>query len=213
MRRTLAILAAAAALAGCQGSSVEKEEDYISLRPRPPRPREAMPLCAVVEFQDKSNYGAGQLGRGCADVLETELIQSKQVRLVTRQDLSKVLDELKLEHSGVTDAATAARVGRVLNVKYIIIGAVTNFGTHYESTNILGFGKKHQIAECEVDMKIIMVETGEIMYAQNGNGKAKKSVGTTPVGGGRASFDQKLAGQSLRAAIVKMLDDILDDLD
>jgi curli biogenesis system outer membrane secretion channel CsgG len=213
MKRVLMGLMALAALAGCQSSSVSKEEEYVKLKPRNPRPREARPLVAILEFTDKSNYGQNRLGSGAQEVLITELTKSQQVRLLERTSLNKVLDEMKLQHSGITDPATAVKVGKALNAKYVVLGAVTNFGMHVEANDFIIAGNKTQIAECEVDVRIVEVETMEILYAMNGNGKATKGVSGTILGGGRSSFDEKLAGQSFRAAVVKMLDDMLDQMD
>ncbi len=213
MNRVLFGLFAVIALAGCQSSSVTKEEEYVKLKARPARPKETRPLVAVTDFVDKSNYGQGRLGSGAADVLTTELLKSQQVRTLERQQLSKALDELKLQHSGVTDANTAKQVGKMLNAKYVIYGAITNFGMHVEANDFVLVNNKTQIAECEVDVRIIEVETSEAVYGMNGNGRADKTVSGSIVGGGRSSFDEKLAGRALRAAIVKMLDDMLDQMD
>jgi curli biogenesis system outer membrane secretion channel CsgG len=206
-------LFAVLAFAGCQSSSVTKEEDDVTLKPRPPRPREARPLVAVVEFADKTNYGQGQLGNCGTEVLITGLSESEQVRLLERTAINKVLDELKLQHSGVTDAATASQVGRMLNAKYIIIGAVTMFGQHVEANSFVLVHNKTQICECTVDVRLVEVQTAEILYSTSGKGKATKGVSGSIVGGGRSSFDQTLAEKAFRAAIYRMIDKMMDKMD
>lgn len=213
MNRVLMGVFVVMALAGCQSSSVTKEEDDVTLKARPPRPRETRPLVAVVDMTDKSNYGQGQLGNVGTEVLITGLSESEQVRLLERTKISAVLDELKLQHSGVTDAATATKVGKLLNAKYIVIGAVTMFGQRVEANSFILVHNKTQICECTVDVRLIEVETGEILYSNSGKGKATKGVSGSIVGGGRSSFDQTLAEKSFRAAIYRMIDKMMDRMD
>src|SRR5262245_57754611 len=106
MKRALGLMMIFAA--GCVSQTTTKEEDDVPLRDRPARPLANRPIVAVLDFVDKTDYGRGRLGTGASDVLSTGFLEGQQVRLVERQQISKCMDELKLEHSGITDSATAA---------------------------------------------------------------------------------------------------------
>ncbi|MFL5619920.1 MAG: tetratricopeptide repeat protein [Gemmatimonadaceae bacterium] len=64
------------------------------------------------------------LERGLAELLTTDLARSKQLTLLERARIQAVLDELALQHSGQTDAATNVRVGRLLRAGRLVQGSI-----------------------------------------------------------------------------------------
>lgn len=209
MRKALSVLLLPA-LVGCYSESVAKKEETVTIKKRPPRAREFRKTLAVVDFEDKSGYGQGRLGTPAADILSTFLFQSEQFILVERQKIDSILKEHQLEQSGVTDDTTAVKIGRLLNVKMIAYGAVTNFGQKPKSTSIIITDTKTQIAECRVTARLVDVETGEILFADFGSGVAESSATTTLGVGVRQGYDEKLAGEALQAAIAKFVDNMVD---
>ena len=209
--RTIAALAMIAVVAGpaCRSGGVEKSEEIVQFNPPPPKPFEARKKLAVLEFEDKSGYGKGRLGHAAADVLTTYLVESNQFQVVERQHMSKILEEQKFQQSGAVDQNSAIQVGKLLGVQYMAYGAVTNFGIRTEATNVILYQQKEQVAESQVDVRLINVETGVIMFAKHGRGKAHRAVRGAVGLGGRMSYDETLAGDSLRAAIVKMMDELV----
>jgi curli biogenesis system outer membrane secretion channel CsgG len=205
-----AILFSLVVLGACRGGQVTKEDDPVTIKKVPPRPMSERKMLAVVDFEDKSGYGQGRLGRSAADVLITLLFEAEQFRMIERTKIDKVLEEQKIQHSGVTDDATAVRLGRILNVDFVAYGAVTNFGMREEATDVVLYQQKEQIAESSVSVRLIHVETGEIVYAAMGDGKATRTVSGSLGMGGRMSYDETLAGNSLRAAIAKFVDKLVD---
>lgn len=209
MTRTLAALAMAG-LMGCVSGRVTKEEAVTDLKPRDPRPADARKRVAVVDLEDKTEYGKHKLGTAAADMLANYLVKSQQFRVFERQKISAALDEQKLGQSGIIDPATAARVGKGIQVEYVVYGAISNFGMRVESTNIILAHSKTLIAECTVDVRVINVETTEIVYSMDGRGRADRAATGMLGMGGSGSYDQTLAADSLRAAIAKMMDDLID---
>ena len=207
-------LLAAALLAGCQSRSTSKREEDVSLKSRPARPLDARPIIAVVEFGDESKYGEANLGSQALRICETELSKSRQVVLVDRKTIERVIQEQKFQNSGLTDPSSAAQMGKLVNAKFIISGAVTNFGVYKEGHQVLGglYSDKTTFAKCEVDAKMIDVQRGVIVTAWNGNGEATKGVSGSVFAGASTSFDQTLGGRALRAAVIKMLDQMLDEI-
>ena len=209
--RIIAALVMLAVVAGpaCRSGGVEKSEEVVHFNPPPPKPFEARKKVAVLEFADKTAYGKGRLGDAAADVLVTYLVESNQFQVIERQHMAKLLEEQKFQQSGAVNQATAIEVGKLLGVQYMAYGAVTNFGIRTEATNVILYQQKKQIAESQVDVRLINVETGVIMFAKHGRGKAHRAVRGTVGLGGRMSYDETLAGDSLRAAIVKMMDELV----
>ena len=198
------------AVLGCRGGEVRKEEAKVELKPRTPRPFEARKRVAVVDFEDKSAYGQGRLGRAAADVLARFLFESQQFRVIERQQVAKVLEEQKFQSSGAVNPQTAMQVGKLLGVEMVAYGVVSNFGIRTEGTQAVVYQQKEQVAEAQVDVRLIHVETGEVVYMGEGRGSAMREVRGSFGLGGRMSYDETLAGDALRASIAKMVDGLID---
>lgn len=215
MRRAMkaAAVATVAILTGCVSGQVRKEESKVDLKPRSPRPMEMRKRVAVCDFVDKTEYGKGRLGLAAGDMLATYLVKSQQFDVFERQQMKHVLDEQKLGQSGIVDPQTAVQVGKVMGVEYVVYGVISNFGIRTESTNVILYHQKKQIAESTVDARIINVKTSRIHYADTGLGVAERGTSGSMGLGGAMSYDQTMAGDSLRAAITKMLDNMIDSME
>lgn len=83
------------------------------------------------------------------DTLYATLLKSQWFRLVTREDMAKILAEHKLQMSELCDSSTrAAEFGKILNAEKMLIGTASKLGTTYQ-----------------VVLKLVNVETGEIEKA------------------------------------------------
>lgn len=209
MKRSIG-LSILAIVAGCYSEEVRKKEETVTINKRPPRPMDQRKTLAVIDFEDKSGYGQGRLGRSASDVLTTFLFDSQQFDLIERSKIDAILKEHQLEHSGVTDDATAVQIGKLLNVKLMAWGAVTNFGQKPKSTSVVVYEKKTQVAECRVSVRLVEVETGRIVYMAFGSGEAESSASTTLGIGVRQGYDEKLAGEALQAAVAKFVDKLIE---
>lgn len=78
--------------------------------------------------------------------LMQQAIRNDRFRLVERQDLQSILDELKLQLSGLTDNTQAAKVGELMHADLMIGGTV--------------FKRKDNF---ELFLKLLRVESGEIL--------------------------------------------------
>jgi curli biogenesis system outer membrane secretion channel CsgG len=188
------------------GPKVEQDKKY------PPKPRSERLKVGVMEFEDRSNYGRGNLGTGASTVLGTELFKSQQFRVFEREKIDKVLGEQQFQHSGAVDATTAVQIGKIVGLDCVVFGAVTKFGFRTEGKDLLVYRKKMVACDCTVDVRVVDVKTGELLYADQGDGTALKAASRVLGLGGSMGFDQTLAEDSLRAAIVKLLDNIVDQL-
>ena len=65
----------------------------------------------------------GWMSKGIADTLISALSPVKEIELVEREELQKVLQEQKLTLSGLTASDDAARAGELLNAKYLVSGS------------------------------------------------------------------------------------------
>lgn len=86
---------------------------------------EGTTVMAVLDF-DSLNVSFG-MAKSAREFLEADLSNSKRLRLVERVRIGEILKELDLQASGMT-VANAARVGRLLNVEWVLLGSVTRIG-------------------------------------------------------------------------------------
>ena len=131
-------------------------------------------------------YGGWDIGGGLAAQVVTELINSGKVIVVERAILSQILREHELRESDLVRKDTAAEVGQLLGVNYLVVGEVTEF-----EQKAVGAGGRFGIlkwifpkissefaaAHVAVDLRIIDTTTGEIIRSHRAEGRAwEKSV-------------------------------------
>jgi TolB-like protein len=113
--------------------------------------QDTRPGIAVLPFENGGSYGKDKedfdaLRRGIAAGLISELAQNPGARLVDRFETQRILDEQGLAVADRVDAATAAKVGKLVGARYMIAGAFIDL-----------------YGDFRIDARIINVETGEIM--------------------------------------------------
>jgi curli biogenesis system outer membrane secretion channel CsgG len=157
---------------------------------------------AVMDFENRSQHGGYRVGRGAADILTTELVKSTDFDIFERSRLASIMTEQDMSNSGRFDSATAAKIGKLAGVQYVVTGAVTEYGE--SSSGISGggmfsAGKKGYFAG--VDVRVIDVNSGKILFADSGQGK-KASTNVKVMGfGGGEKWNEKHATAALRNAI------------
>ena len=68
------------------------------------------------------------LERGFADLLTTDLARSSQLTLVERSRMQALLDEIHLQKSGATDAASNVRAGKLVRAGRVVQGSLIQVG-------------------------------------------------------------------------------------
>jgi tetratricopeptide (TPR) repeat protein len=82
---------------------------------------------SVVEFETRGDVGIPAVGLAVADEMLPHF--RRRFDLVERGQLKRIIDELKLTESGLTDDPAGRReVGRLANVKYLVVGSVSGLG-------------------------------------------------------------------------------------
>src|SRR5439155_16425196 len=93
------------------------------------------PTVALLDFDFGSVQqwwsGNQDLGKGIADMLVDELVNDGTYRVIERKRLDVLLAEQNFSNSDRADpsAKTIAALGKMLGVKYVIVGSITKFGT------------------------------------------------------------------------------------
>ena len=173
----------------------------------------AMPIVAVMDLENKSGWSGYEIGSGMADMLVTELMGTKRVKVIEREQLKKVMEEQQLGMSGMITPQTAAQIGKLLGCQYIITGSITEYGTSSGGASALGIGIKKNTAVAALDIRAIDTSTGSILAAVSGKGS--KSSGQLDLSGnglptdvslGSPEFNSSQIGQAVREACKQAAD-------
>ncbi len=169
------------------------------------------PRIAVIKIANDSPYGAERLGPAIADWLVQDLVQSGKFRVMERKDLDKVLAEQSLSLSGAVDAKTAVQVGKLLGCQLVVLGAVTDFSRHKSGAHGvwgLGFNVGKTTAEGTLNVKLVNVQTAEIVYT--GSEKGSHTFAKVDVAGfgGGVDWDESQARQIFEPAVKKIAENI-----
>lgn len=105
--------------------------------------------------QDKENFDALQVG--LQQMLITEFAQNSQIRIVERGRIKELLAEQDLGAAGRVDANTAARIGKLIGARYVILGGFIDF-----------------YGDFRIDARIVNVETGELVKVEKASDKRDK---------------------------------------
>ena len=129
--------------------------------------------------------------------------------------VSKELSDLKVNISfNETDSTQTQKNISDVNIisDYIIVGSVSEFGRKNTSQTGIFSRTKKQTANAKVNVRLIDVRTGQIIYAEEGSGEAFSEVGTVLGSGSHAGYDSSLNDKALDAAISKLVSNIVENL-
>jgi curli biogenesis system outer membrane secretion channel CsgG len=128
-----------------------------------------------------------KLGGAVSDMLVTQLVKSGY-NVIERERIKEVLGEQAFGQSGAVDPETAAKVGKVLGVDYLIMGSVTEWGMKESGVAAAGnrllgglgqgVGVKAVEARVKLDFRVVNASTGKIEMADSGDGRDSQ-VGAT----------------------------------
>ena len=107
-----------------------------------------------------------------------ELVNDGSFRVIERKRLDAILAEQNFSNSDRADpsAKTMAQIGKVLGVKYLVVGSITKFGTEKSQKSFSGggygsafglgsVGTSKGKANVAITARIIDISTAEIMAA------------------------------------------------
>ena len=109
---------------------------------------------------------------------ENETLASK-FTVLEREKLALIMKEQGLAASGAVDAQTAAKIGRLLGVKYILTGGIDKFSINTTRGGIGAFGVGGNMtqADATVNVRFIDTTTAERVIAVAADGQVKKGGG------------------------------------
>jgi curli biogenesis system outer membrane secretion channel CsgG len=165
---------------------------------------------AIARFTNETNYGRSFLlgsdenpiGKQCVDILSKKLLDTDKFILLERVDMAKINAELGLANLGTLKNAA----------DYLIVGSITAFGRKSEGSVGVFTRKKRQTAFAKVTIRLIDVQSGAILYAEEGSGEAFSEQRTAVGLGPTADYDTALNDQALDAAISNLASKVIENL-
>jgi curli biogenesis system outer membrane secretion channel CsgG len=163
------------------------------------------------------------IGKGIADMMVTQIVKDGTFSAVERKKLDLVLSEQKLGASGLVDPSTAAQIGRILGVQYVIVGSITQFSVDTKEFGLGAFASKfgfggtdvsNTVATVYIDARMINTSTAEIEGVAEG--KAEESRKGLKLGGGNfkgfggfsfgsKNFTDTILGKATRECVVDVV--------
>jgi curli biogenesis system outer membrane secretion channel CsgG len=149
------------------------------------------PRIAVLEFENKAgvSWWNGTGAAAAQDIFVTQLVKSGKYRVLDRERLNSILAEQDFSVSGRIDAATAVKAGKVIGVKYFLVGSLTEWEHERQSGSTGRFlkrvrGSRNKFSAA-MNARIIDAETGDILWADEARADASKiNLTVSGVGGG-----------------------------
>lgn len=135
----------------------------------------------IMKFDSKTYDVPDRMAAAITDIFGRVLFKSKGIMLVEREKLDEVMKELRLGQSGLVDENTAAEIGKLAGCDYMLMGSITNLAKASSGIAVplfvvpVAVGTKKQRVRATLDVRLVRVETGEIVFAETANGEASKS--------------------------------------
>lgn len=165
---------------------------------------------AIARFSNETSAGASllldakddRIGKQASDILAARLAETNKFILLERMDLGKIQSEaalgnLKLDQVGAD---------------YLIIGSVSEYGRENISETGVFSRNKKQAARVKVNIRLVDVTNGRIIYSEEGAGEAYSEANKVFGVGESAAYDTSLDDKAMSAAISKLVSNVVENL-
>jgi curli biogenesis system outer membrane secretion channel CsgG len=141
---------------------------------------------AIWEFDNNAAHTYwywDRLGPAARNLIDTAFSENKllsnKFSVVERDKLNMVLKEQGLAQTGAVDPASAAKVGKILGVKYIILGGIDKFNVDNTRAGVGRFGVGGNLLQSNatITLRVIDSTTAERVISIAGDGQVKKGGG------------------------------------
>ena len=141
---------------------------------------------AIWEFENHADTGLSffsSMATATRNQIDTEFSEnpllSAKFSVIERDKLNLVLKEQGLAQTGAIDPASAAKVGKILGVKYIILGGIDKFNVDNTRAGVGRFGVGGNLLQSNatISLRVIDSTTAERVISISGDGQVKKGGG------------------------------------
>jgi curli biogenesis system outer membrane secretion channel CsgG len=225
--------------------NVNYNTDFSTLGCSSAAPDKRKRVVAIEEFDYAAVKSAAQalfgtdvdLGKGMRALLIKRMADSGKFRLVERAKIKQVMGEQDFGASGRVKQGTQARIGRIIGADIILAGDITVFGRDDKHRQVGGgggnglpgafggirVGSKEDKAVVQVNIRLVDVESSEILQASEAKGESLRKSNSFAVAGfgnggagGGGGFDMgssNFAATIIGEATIKAIDGVAEFLD
>jgi curli biogenesis system outer membrane secretion channel CsgG len=174
----------------------------------------------------------GTISNQLRDLFTTEIVEKgkNKIRVVERERLNEIRGELNFQQSGEVDTATVQKIGKLLGVKYVMTGKVTRFaykeggfssgwGVGALVSKVTGDGMAGAVAGSvnikkasftgRLDIRLIEVETGEVLGAWKDEDKVDNTSVKVAGTGGDVQYDEELVNKVFEPIVARITPKLL----
>lgn len=136
---------------------------------------------------------------------------SRRFTIVERERLDMVMKEQGLASAGALDAQTAAKVGQILGLRYIVTGGIDKFAINTTRGGFGGIGGSSTNAEATISLRFIDATTAERVVSVSADGNVRKGGGF--IRGASLSRDDEwgIASEAIEAASKAVVEKLVSD--
>lgn len=209
-----------------------------SATPKASAPNAAAPRLAILDFKAAPGCWVGWRFGGWGnqmdtisdqlrDLFTTEIVtvSHKRLRVIERERLQDIRNELQFQQSGEVDTSTVLKVGKLLGVQFVMTGKVTRFA-YKESGIKTGWGVGALVGRMtgdslagdvagsvnihkasftgRLDVRLIDVQTGEILGAWKDDGKVADHAVQIAGTGTEMSYDEELVNKVFEPVVERI---------
>ena len=174
----------------------------------------------------------GTISNQLRDLFTTEIVEKgkNKIRVIERERLADIRGELNFQQSGEVDVATVQKIGKLLGVKYVMTGKVTRFaykeggfssgwGVGALVGKVTGNGMAGAVAGSvnvkkasftgRLDIRLIEVQTGEILGAWKDEDKVDDTSVKVAGGGADVQYDEELVNKVFEPIVARIAPKLL----
>ena len=165
---------------------------------------------ALGRISNETNYGRSllrdatgdPLGKQVTDLLSKALTESGSYLVFERPDIARLKDESNL---------TGIKLN-LIGVDALVIGSLTEFGRKTVGQTGFVSSSKKQVAFAKVDLRVVDVSTGQVIFATSGAGESSTESSATFGFGSQAAYDSTLNDSAIRQAVSEAVNRLSNEL-
>lgn len=132
---------------------------------------------AIMDFGTRPGASETEISLNNAEYVTSEyiidrLVDDKCFQVKEKDFVMEQINSEKLSTVGIIDPDTAKRIGKMLNVRYILCGNIANVSLSEASGGLGGAGLTKNTVQAHIVGRVMDTETGSILYMAKGTGKS-----------------------------------------
>jgi curli biogenesis system outer membrane secretion channel CsgG len=197
-----------ACLGACSTASTQSTKAILaSLEPFSPKNRY---IVAVIPFQFKGEQKQYEnLSKKMVDLAMDELFNTGRFRIVERNRIDAVLQELKLSQMGIIDSTVANNIGKQLGAEMILLGTLTSIKPIKKRDSLGVMWRETRGFEITLQARLIDIVHGELASTARATGmeaqEEKMALGAKT---GVIAPEETLLNKALESAIKILIHDL-----